>query len=149
MNFVSQIKETRLEWTWTCLKPFLHSIIPRLKYNFSADKFFSRRLSAILWVLLTVTVIRQQCIPTEHKCRLIHLLQKALLNDIVTGRKTLLENTIQGAALWNSKQEIDFIILNLFLSISYEVAVFWIVQISTKDQSELPQHLPNAVCSDN
>jgi len=44
---------------------------------------------------------------------------------------------------------IIFTILNLFSSIIYEVAVFRLVQISTKDQSDLPQHLSNTVCSAN
>ena len=36
-------------------------------------------------------------------------------------------------------------ILNLFSSLSYQVAVFWQVQISTRDQSALPQHFTNDV----
>jgi uncharacterized protein involved in cysteine biosynthesis len=39
------------------------------------------------------------------------------------------------------------LILNLFSPISYLVAVFWQVQISTTDQSDLPQHFTNDVCS--
>jgi hypothetical protein len=59
---------------------------------------------------MIVTLTRQQRIPTEIKCRLIHLFQKALLYDIVTGRKAHLEKAVHDAALLNSKLVIDIII---------------------------------------
>jgi hypothetical protein len=35
---------------------------------------------------------------------------------------------------------------NLFSLISYQAAVIWWIQISTIDQSDLPQHFTNDIC---
>jgi len=56
-------------------------------------------VSALKWVLLIVTLISQQCIPTENNSPMIYLFQKALLNDIVTGRKAYLEKADQDGAM--------------------------------------------------
>ena len=42
---------------------------------------------------------------------------------------------------------IIIITVNLFSPTTYQVAVSQYVQISTTDQSDLPQHFTNAVCS--
>jgi len=60
-------------------------------------------VSALKWVLLIVTLISQQCIPTENNSPMIYLFQKALLNDIVTGRKAYLEKADQDGAMLNIK----------------------------------------------